>query len=157
MTTFFLPFAEAGVPGSNLGRASDASPRGSGPRVALPADRDRSCGGTVRVLLGADAWCRDSVAFRLQTGPLYVLRWCHGAGGAGHQAEGRRWLVTVVEQAGLSAEQLQRPGIEAALRLIETGKAQAQVAAKRGRLSRLVADLSALIATAQTQGWALVA
>jgi DNA invertase Pin-like site-specific DNA recombinase len=64
--------------------------------------------------------------------------------------------VEVVEQVGLSAKELKRPGIQAALRLIEeTGEAKPLVAANSGRLSRLVADLSALIATAHKQGWAL--
>jgi hypothetical protein len=58
----------------------------------------------------------------------------------------------------LSAEDvMQPPGIEAALRLLETGDGNGLVAANEGRLSRLVCDLSALIATAQKQGWALVA
>jgi DNA invertase Pin-like site-specific DNA recombinase len=70
----------------------------------------------------------------------------------------RRWrLIAVAEQAGLSAKELKRPGVQAALRLLETGEPKALVAANSGRLSRLVADLSALIATGQKQGWALVA
>jgi DNA invertase Pin-like site-specific DNA recombinase len=71
----------------------------------------------------------------------------------------RGWrLVEVVEQAGLSAKEVKRPGSQAAPRLLkETGEAKALVAANKGRLSRLVADLSALIATAHKQGWALVA
>jgi DNA invertase Pin-like site-specific DNA recombinase len=65
-------------------------------------------------------------------------------------------LVADVEQAGLSAKELKRPGLQAALRLLEeTGEAKALVAANSGRLSRLVSDLSALIATAHKQGWAL--
>ncbi len=70
----------------------------------------------------------------------------------------RGWrLVELVEQAGFSAEQLQRPGIQEALRRLEIGEAKALVAVKRGRLSRSLLDLSALIAAAQKQGWALVA
>ena len=70
----------------------------------------------------------------------------------------RGWrLLELVEQAGFSSEQLQRPGSQEALRLLEAGDAKALVAAKRGRLSRLVLDLGALIASAQKQGWALVA
>jgi DNA invertase Pin-like site-specific DNA recombinase len=57
----------------------------------------------------------------------------------------------------LSAKELKRPGIQAALRLLETGDGKGLVAVKRGRLSRLLSDLSALIATGQKQGWALVA
>ena len=65
--------------------------------------------------------------------------------------------LELVEQAGFSAEQLQRPGIQEALRRLEIGEAKALVAVKRGRLCRLVLDLGALIASAQEQGWALVA
>ena len=68
----------------------------------------------------------------------------------------RGWrLVEDVEQAGLTSKELKRPGLQAALRLLETD--DRLVAANSGRLSRLVADLSALIATGQKQGWALVA
>jgi DNA invertase Pin-like site-specific DNA recombinase len=70
----------------------------------------------------------------------------------------RGWrLVAVVEETGLSAKELKRPGIQAALRLLETDEEKALVAANSGRLSHLVPDLSALIATAHKQGWALVA
>jgi DNA invertase Pin-like site-specific DNA recombinase len=71
----------------------------------------------------------------------------------------RGWrLVEDVEQVGLSAKELKRPGLQAALRLLEeTGEPKALVAANSGRLSRLVADLSALIPTGHKQGWALVA
>ncbi len=65
--------------------------------------------------------------------------------------------LELVEQAGFSAEQLQRPGIQEALRRLEIGEAKALVAAKRGRLCRSLLDLGALIASAQEQGWALVA
>jgi DNA invertase Pin-like site-specific DNA recombinase len=70
----------------------------------------------------------------------------------------RGWRqIAVVEQAGLSAKQLRRPGVREALRLLETGEGKALVAASSGRLSRLVPELSALIATAKKQGWASVA
>jgi DNA invertase Pin-like site-specific DNA recombinase len=71
----------------------------------------------------------------------------------------RGWrLVADVEDVGLSAKELKRPGIQETLRLLEeTGEAKALVAANKGQLSRLVADLSTLIQTAHKQGWALVA
>ncbi len=65
--------------------------------------------------------------------------------------------LELVEQAGFSSEQLQRPGIQEARRLLEIGEAKVLVAAKRGRLCRSLLDLSALIASAQKQAWALVA
>jgi len=70
----------------------------------------------------------------------------------------RGWqLVEVVEDAGFSAKDLKRPGIEEALRVLESADAQALVAAKQIGLSRSLLDLTTLIATAQQQGWALVA
>ena len=50
-----------------------------------------------------------------------------------------------------------RPGSGKALRLLESADAQALVAAKRERLSQALLDLASLLATAQKQGWALVA
>ncbi len=62
-----------------------------------------------------------------------------------------------MEDAGLWAEDLKRPGIEEALGILERADAQALVAAKRERLSPALLDLVALLASAQKQGWALVA
>jgi DNA invertase Pin-like site-specific DNA recombinase len=70
----------------------------------------------------------------------------------------RGWrLVEVVEDAGYSAKDLRRPGIRAALEVLGSGDAKALVAAKLDRLSRSMLDFTALMATAQKQGWALVA
>jgi DNA invertase Pin-like site-specific DNA recombinase len=70
----------------------------------------------------------------------------------------RGWqLLEVVEDAGFSAKDLKRPGIQEALRVLEEGDAKALVAAKLDRLSRSMIDFTALMATAQEQGWALVA
>jgi DNA invertase Pin-like site-specific DNA recombinase len=70
----------------------------------------------------------------------------------------RGWqLVDVIEDAGYSAKDLRRPGIRAALEALESGDAKALVAAKLDRLSRSMLDFTALMATAQKQGWALVA
>jgi DNA invertase Pin-like site-specific DNA recombinase len=70
----------------------------------------------------------------------------------------QRWqLLELVEQIGRSAEEAKRPGIAEPLRLLEAADKQALVAAKRDRLSRLLPDLASLVATAQQQGWALVA
>ena len=70
----------------------------------------------------------------------------------------RGWqLVEVVEDAGFSAKDLKRPGIQEALRVLEEGDAKALVAAKLDRLSRSMIDFTGLMATAQKQGWALVA
>jgi len=70
----------------------------------------------------------------------------------------RGWqLLEVVEDAGFSAKDLKRPGIQEALRVLEEGDAKALVAAKLDRLSRSMIDFTVLMATAQKQGWALVA
>jgi DNA invertase Pin-like site-specific DNA recombinase len=90
-----------------------------------------------------------------------------GDSGAGLEAQRRAivgecrrrgWrLVDVIEDAGYSARDLQRPGIQAALEALGSGDARALVAAKLDRLSRSMLDFTALMATAQKQGWALVA
>ena len=70
----------------------------------------------------------------------------------------RGWqLVVAGEEAGLSANDPRRPGIEEALRVLESGEAEALVAVKLDRLSCSLLDLASLMATAQKQGWALVA
>lgn len=74
------------------------------------------------------------------------------------ECERRGWhLVEVVEDAGFSAKDLKRPGIQAALHALQAGDATALVAAKLDRLSRSMIDFTGLMATAQKQGWALVA
>lgn len=74
------------------------------------------------------------------------------------ECERRGWeLVDVVEDAGFSGRDLKRPGIRAALDALQDGQADALVAAKLDRLSRSLLDFAGLMATAQKQGWALVA
>jgi DNA invertase Pin-like site-specific DNA recombinase len=70
----------------------------------------------------------------------------------------RGWqLVEVIEDAGWSAKDLRRPGIKAALEVLESGDAKALVVAKLDRLSRSLLDFTKVMATAQKQNWALVA
>jgi DNA invertase Pin-like site-specific DNA recombinase len=66
-------------------------------------------------------------------------------------------LIELVEDAGLSAKDVNRPGVEEARRVLERGDEQALVAAKKVRLSQALLDLATLVASAQQQGWALVA
>lgn len=90
-----------------------------------------------------------------------------GDSGAGLEAQRRAiirecrqrgWqLLDVIEDAGYSAKDLSRPGVQAALEVLGSGDARALVVAKLDRLSRSMLDLTALMATAQKQGWALVA
>jgi DNA invertase Pin-like site-specific DNA recombinase len=70
----------------------------------------------------------------------------------------RGWqLLEVVEEAGYSAQELERPGIREALRVLASGDATALVARKLDRPARSLLDLACLLASAQKRGWALVA
>src|SRR5262245_39896621 len=70
----------------------------------------------------------------------------------------RGWhLVETLEDAGYSARDLRRPGIQEALKALEAGKASALVVAKLDRLSRSMLDFSKLMANATQEHWALVA
>ena len=70
----------------------------------------------------------------------------------------RGWhLVEVVEDAGYSAKDLKRPGVQVALETLRKGDADALVVAKLDRLSRSMLDFTTVMATASKQGWALVA
>jgi DNA invertase Pin-like site-specific DNA recombinase len=74
------------------------------------------------------------------------------------ECERRGWrLVDVIQDEGYSAKDLRRPGIKIALEELKRGRADALVVAKLDRLSRSMIDFTALMATAQKQGWALVA
>jgi DNA invertase Pin-like site-specific DNA recombinase len=67
----------------------------------------------------------------------------------------QRWQL--VEDACLSATNVNQPGVEEALRVLERADARALVATKQVRLSQALPELATLIAAAQKQGWALVA
>lgn len=54
-------------------------------------------------------------------------------------------LVELIEDAGASAKSLDRPGLERALALLDTGAADGIVVAKLDRLTRSVADMATLI------------
>ena len=74
------------------------------------------------------------------------------------ECERRGWhLVETIEDAGYSARDLRRPGIQEALRALERGEASALVVAKLDRLSRSMLDFSRLMAKATSEHWALVA
>jgi DNA invertase Pin-like site-specific DNA recombinase len=84
-----------------------------------------------------------------------------GDSGAGLEAQRRAivaeckrrgWqLVEVIEDAGFSAKDLKRPGIQAALHALEETDANALVAAKLDRLSRSMLDFTALMATPRSK------
>jgi DNA invertase Pin-like site-specific DNA recombinase len=70
----------------------------------------------------------------------------------------RGWqLLDVIEDTGYSAKDLKRPGVQAALEVLERRKADGLVVAKLDRLSRSMLDFTAIMARATRQGWALVA
>jgi DNA invertase Pin-like site-specific DNA recombinase len=74
------------------------------------------------------------------------------------ECERRGWhLVETIEDAGYSARDLRRPGIQEALQALEAGKASALVVAKLDRLARSMLDFSKLMAKATSEHWALVA
>ena len=54
-------------------------------------------------------------------------------------------LVGIVEDAGLSAKSLDRPGLRSALGMLESGKADALLVVKLDRLTRSVRDLGELV------------
>jgi DNA invertase Pin-like site-specific DNA recombinase len=74
------------------------------------------------------------------------------------ECERRGWrLVDVIEDAGYSAKDLKRPGVQLALDVLAQGQADALVVAKLDRLSRSMLDFASIMATAQKQRWGLVA
>ena len=66
-------------------------------------------------------------------------------------------LEHVYEDSGWSAKDLHRPGIEAALAVLDSGKADTLVVAKLDRLSRSLLDFAALMERSRRKGWAVVA
>src|SRR3954453_3913013 len=74
------------------------------------------------------------------------------------ECQHRGWhIVQVVEDAGFSAKDLKRPGVQAALDALKRKQADALVVSKLDRLSRSMLDFTGVMATAQKQNWALVA
>ena len=54
-------------------------------------------------------------------------------------------IIEIIEDAGHSAKNLNRPGIQRALEMLQAGEAQGLLIAKLDRLTRSVADMDALI------------
>src|SRR5438477_1203081 len=74
------------------------------------------------------------------------------------EARRRGWhLVKTIEDAGYSAKDLKRPGIQQVLETLQRGEAKALVVGKLDRLSRSMIDFTALMGRATREGWALVA
>ena len=66
-------------------------------------------------------------------------------------------LLAVHEDAGMSSNNLDRPGLARALEDLAAGAASALMVAKLDRLSRSVHDASGVMLQAQRQGWGLIA
>lgn len=74
------------------------------------------------------------------------------------EAEHRGWhIVDIIEDAGYSAKDLRRPGIQRALEALKWDEADVLVVSKLDRLSRSLMDFTALMDRAQREGWGLVA
>lgn len=73
------------------------------------------------------------------------------------EADRRGWQLEIRTDVGSGKTMRRRPKLEQALELLERGDAQLLVVAKLDRLSRSMLDFAGLMATAKTQGWALVA
>ena len=74
------------------------------------------------------------------------------------EAGRRGWrLLEIVEDAGFSGRDLDRPGMALVLEALRTRRADTLVVAKLDRLGRSLLDLAGLIERAAKQRWALVA
>jgi DNA invertase Pin-like site-specific DNA recombinase len=72
------------------------------------------------------------------------------------ECQRRGWkLADTIEDAGYSARNLKRPGIQTALERLAAGEADVLVVAKLDRLSRSVVDFAGLMERAAREGWAL--
>jgi DNA invertase Pin-like site-specific DNA recombinase len=106
-------------------------------------------------------------------GPLHVCGYCRvslaeqadsGAGLAAQRdaisvacASRGYQLVEIVEDAGWSGKDLDRPGITAVIARIEAGEAGALLVAKLDRLSRSLLDFAQLMERARRKGWSIIA
>src|SRR5205809_4551114 len=76
------------------------------------------------------------------------------------EAERRGWTtadLTFIEDAGYTAKNLKRPGVQAALRALDSGEADTLVVAKLDRLTRSMADFTSLLQAAAKHRWSLIA
>jgi DNA invertase Pin-like site-specific DNA recombinase len=72
------------------------------------------------------------------------------------EAERRGWKVTWCVDDGYTARNVNRPGLQEALRLLRRKQAVALVVAKLDRLSRSVVDFARTTEVARRQRWAVV-
>lgn len=72
------------------------------------------------------------------------------------EAERRGWDLEFVTDEGLSAKNLNRPGLLSALERLDAGEAHMLAAVRLDRVSRSVHDFSGLLDRAARKGWAIV-
>lgn len=72
------------------------------------------------------------------------------------EAEHRGWILEIAIDQGLSAKNLRRPGLIAALNRLDQGHAQFLLAVRLDRVSRSVADFAGLLDRANLRGWGMV-
>lgn len=75
------------------------------------------------------------------------------------ESDRRGWTgkTRVIEDAGYSARDLNRPGMQEALAMLSSGEASTLVVSKLDRLSRSLLDFAGLMARSESEGWSLVA
>jgi DNA invertase Pin-like site-specific DNA recombinase len=72
------------------------------------------------------------------------------------EADRRGWDVEIIREEGKSGKNLNRPGLQGALRRLEKGEAQFLLALRLDRVSRSVADFAGLLDRSSKKGWGLV-
>lgn len=72
------------------------------------------------------------------------------------EAGRRGWDLELVADEGLSAKNMNRPALQAALARLDHGDADALLSVRLDRISRSVADFAALLDRAEHKGWGLV-
>ncbi|MEZ0494627.1 recombinase family protein [Kineococcus sp. TBRC 1896] len=72
------------------------------------------------------------------------------------EAQRRGWDLELVEDAGYSAKNLNRPALTEALTRLDAHRADVLMVTKLDRLSRSVHDFTGLLDRAQRRGWSLV-
>jgi len=103
---------------------------------------------------GVVAYCRVSTEEQVVSGlglraqREAIQRECQGRG---------LDLISLHEDAGISAKTLKRPALEAALVELDSGNGSVLMVAKLDRLTRSVHDATGLMAKAEQSGWGLVA
>lgn len=71
------------------------------------------------------------------------------------EAARRGFESVVIREEGLSAKNMKRPGLQAALALLDKKKANLLLAVRLDRVSRSVHDFSGLMKRAEAKGWAV--